>query len=50
MTTFVCNKNDYKISDLKKFTINTGALVVIRGYGVIEAGRLTRQRYEKHNH
>jgi hypothetical protein len=49
MTTFVCslketdiqdNTGKFKIHLLKKFTINTGARVLIRNYGEIKKGVL----------
>ncbi len=38
MITFVCNKNEWPIEALEKFTFRTGARVIIRGYAIIENG------------
>jgi hypothetical protein len=45
MTTLVCEKKDidsgqFKIDELKRFTLNTGARILIRGYGEVMAGEL----------
>jgi len=38
--TFMCDKNQYEINELEQFTKNTDAVVIIRGYGRVEDGRL----------
>lgn len=38
--TFFCNEGDYPPEDLKKFSENTGAKVVIRGVAIIDSGKM----------
>jgi hypothetical protein len=42
MITFVCNRGEYPIRDLKLFTRNTGVRVVVRRYAEIIDGRVRR--------
>ena len=38
--TFMCDQGQYPINDLKQFTINTGAIVIIRKTARIENGNI----------
>ena len=38
--TFMCNKDEFPIEDLKLFTKKCDCLVIIRNYGTVESGCL----------
>jgi len=40
LLTFICDKGQYSESDLKQFTANTGASVIIRGVALVENGKI----------
>lgn len=40
MITFICERGQYLIEELKIFTLNTKTQVLIRGYGIVINGEL----------